>query len=327
MTSPIRNCVVLLLALGFQNADAGESQIDAARSYLTENYVFTKADPTAPKFAVEINEALKGRDAETKTMSFIHGIRRHAKKLLSADQSPEWERLLASRQAEITRLHDERNVLRGLFFSGAWELPALDITARGAKSRELHGWLRVWLDITLQERMIHHRLCRDAWEILTPAQRLKLSAGDWDVHVRKSTGHKRDYFGDKIVSRLLGKPDRPKEFSDRSKQFATEHIAIQKALLDAERRWRILTLRIPSVPDELLVEEWRITSRALGDFFLSQARAIDELTRIGFDLGDAGVLERVRGQRQREVAELVERVRDKLRAGSALLSRIRAAGK
>jgi hypothetical protein len=320
-----RSLFILLVGLGTHATHAGESPIGAARAHFHANRVFVGSRPVAMKYAAQIAKTIQGRDAQTKTISFIHGIRRQAKKLLSETQATEWERLLAARQSQIQRLHDERNVLRGVFFAGAWELPALDGAEREAKRGELEDWLSVWLDTTLHERIANHRLCRDAWGILTPQQRQNLAAGEWDVHVKKSTGHKRDYFGDKIVSRPLGKPDRPEAFQKLSIALEAKHDAIQSELLETERRWRILTLQIPSVPDELLVAEWQRTAAALGNFFLSQVRAIDDLTHAGYDLRIQIVKDKVRSQTSRERSDLEKRVRDKLPAGLTLLSRIRSA--
>lgn len=50
----------------------------------------------AMEYVDQIAKSIQGRDAETKTMSFVHGIRRQAKKLLSETQATEWEQLLAA---------------------------------------------------------------------------------------------------------------------------------------------------------------------------------------------------------------------------------------
>lgn len=310
----------LILAACLQLPAAADvpAHIQTARAHVAANAVFRESRPPFAAHAVQIAKLLQGRDAETKTTSFLHAIRRHANKLLTPEQSRRWSELLDSRQDEVKRLHDERNVLRGFFFAKAWELPLAHPDQREQLSKELNSWLAVWLEVTLHERIAHHRLCRDAWQILTPPQRAQLSRGDWDRNVRKSIGHQRAYFGDRIVSRALGKPARPEPFKTLSGRLAHEHIAIQNQLLAAERRWRILTFTQPPVPDALLAAEWHRTADALGAFFLNQADHIDQLVRTGYDLNDPAARQRVRQQPAAERATLAEKVRTKLTAGQAL---------
>lgn len=289
-----------------------------ARTHLETSSIYRGANPEFSKFESRIGALLDGRDAETKTMSFVHAIRRQSGKLLTPDQADRLNALLESRQDVIKRLHDERNVLRGFFFAKAWQMPLLENSDRPVAMRELRDWLAVWLEITLHERIAHHHLCRDAFRILTPQQRDSLGRGDWDRYVRKSIGHKRAYFGDRIVSRALGKPDKPVQFGKLSEVLANEHLAVQRDLLNAERRWRILTLETPSVSDELLAAEWNRTAAALGKFFLNQAGHIIRLTREGYDLDDADVRDRIEAQSGLAKEALEESVRMKLTGGARL---------
>ncbi len=308
-------------------AAEAQSPIEVARKHVAAAAVYPGVPPAFDLYRKPIEEALQNRDPETSASSFLHGIKRHANRLLTAEQAERWNRLLDARQPELKRLHDERNVLRGFFFNKAWELPLLAGEERARTQAELRAWLGIWLDITLQERMAHHRLCREAWEILTAKQRAALARGDWDRHAKKSTGHKRAYFGDRIVSRALGKPQNAAAFEKLSATLAKEHAAVQQRLLEAERRWRILTLAQPPVSDDLLAAEWSRTAAALGAFFLAQAEHQDRLTRAGYALENPAVRARVAALPAAELKELAENVRKKLTAGKAFYAELIAAMK
>jgi len=289
-----------------------------AKAHVRQHAVFRGERPKFADHRADIDRHLTSRDPETTATSFLHGIRRHAAKLLTASQATHWESLLNERQPQLKRLHDERNVLRGVFFAKAWALPSLDQTERAAAMIELKQWLRVWLDITLHERIAQHHLCRDAWEILTADQRTALVRGDWDQFVRKSTGHKRAYFGDRVVSKALGKPDHPQSFNRTSASLAQAQVSVQDKLLDAEQRWRILTFAQPPVSDELLAAEWNRTAAALGEFFLDQVDHIVRLTEAGYDLTNPSTRQRIARQPERELKALADKVNTKLTAGAGL---------
>jgi hypothetical protein len=198
---------------------------------------------------------------------------------------------------------------------------------RTAKEKELRDWLDVWMEIRLQEQIAHHRYCRDAWALLTEAQREQLKRGDWDKFVKKSTGHKRTYFGDRVVRRALGEPTKVDAFKLRSAQFEKEHTGIQKALLVAESRWRRAKFAMPSLPDEVMAQAWRPVDDAYRAFFLSQARHIDELSRAGYDLDDVKFCERLAARPGRELAELDQKIESKLASGRKLRSLIQNSDK
>ncbi|MGB0580683.1 MAG: hypothetical protein ACPGVU_13350, partial [Limisphaerales bacterium] len=297
----------------------GQTPLETARAHVETNPVYHDELPEFAAFMDPIETQLKkGRDSQTKTMSFVHGIRRHAAKLLSPAQSEQLNRLLDSRATEIKRLHDERNVLRGFFFAKAWELPLGTPTKRRQVMSDLQSWLLVWMDITMHERIAHHRLCRDAFNVLSPEQRQKLVAGEWDEYVRKSTGHKRAYFGDRIVKRALGDPSDPVRFEVNSDHLAAEQAMIQTNLLNMEARWRQLSSQVPSVSDQMMVAEWYRTSDALGSFFLNQVTNIHVLCRAGYKLSDPVVREKIAQQSERELALVSEKVRTDLVAGAKL---------
>ena len=317
--------IPILLLAGAINLTAGPA-LPLARAHVEGLTVYRGGRVAFDDFDQHIKALLKeGRDAGTKTMSFVFGIRRHASKLLTVAQSEGLVKLLEQHEESNRRLHEERNVLRGFFFAQAWRMPLLEGAERGLAMEELQGWLGAWLQITLHERIGHHQLCRDVWQILTPDQREAVVDGDWDRHVRKSTGHKRDYFGDRIVVRALGKPSDPDRFRTVSDTLRAEHKAIQRDLLDAERRWRMLTLAHPAVSDELLAAEWNRMAAALGAFFMHQAGQYVRLTRAGYDLKDDELRVLVAAQPKRELDELEEKVREKLVAGGNLFATLRAA--
>lgn len=300
---------------------SAQSPLQIAQTYVEKHAVYRDE---LPEFAAYMDplekQVKKGRDAETKTMSFVHGIRRHSGKLLSASQDEQWNKLLDSRSEEIKRLHDERNVLRGFFFEKAWKLPLASSSKRRQVMADLQEWLLVWMDITMHERIAHHRLCRDAFQILTPEQQQKLASGEWDEFVRKSIGHERAYFGDRIVIKALGEPGDPVRFQVNSDHLASEQVKIQKKLLAMETRWRKLSLQMPTVADSMMVAEWYRTADALGSFFLNQVTNIHILCRAGYQLSDPVVREKIAQQSERELAQLSDKVRTKLTAGAKLHS-------
>ena len=308
-----------LAALFISSSFAAESRspLETARAHVAAIRGSQHAGSNSEELQRQVEESLQGRDPKTSATSFLHGIKRRAGRLLTKEQAKRWNELLDGRQPELKRLHDERNVLRGFFFAKAWELPLLEGEARMRAEADLKAWLGVWLDLTLWERIAQHRLCRDAWEILDADQRAAIARGDWDRHVKKSMGHKRAYFGDRIVSRALGKPGNAAAFEQHSATLAKEHAPVRERLLEAERRWRILTFAQPPVSDDLLAAEWSRTSAALGAFFLTQADHQERLSRAGYDLDHPAVRARVAARPAAELATLAENVRKKLTAGKA----------
>lgn len=293
-----------------------------AQKHVAGIQVYKGKAPVFTEYQERIETTLQDRDPETSATSYLHGIKRHAARLLTPDQTSRWNALLESRLPELQRLHDERNVLRGIFFSKAWELPLAKPENLEVTRTELNSWLQVWLDLTFQERIAHHRLFIEAMVILDPKQREALARGEWDAHVKKSTGHQRAYFGDRIVTRALGKPNHPQKFQEHSSLLEKEHRIIQKRLLDAEQRWRRLTTTQPTVSEDLLAAEWQRTSEALGAFFLHQVKQQDLLTRTGYDIQEAQVREHIARQPAAELQELQNRVSTKLLAGQELLMKI-----
>lgn len=317
---------VLWVALpGIVVSDTPQTALEVARLHVDSIGVYVRDSSNVGESEGDLENILNGRDPETTTSSFLYGIRRNAAKLLTRGQADRWSGLLAERQPLLQRLHDERNVLRGRFFAEAWRLPLADGRERERMEAGLRGWLAVWLDITLQERIAKHQLCRDAWKVLDEEQRMRLRRGDWDSYVKKSLGHKRAYFGDRVVSRALGKPGDPEALSELSERLAGAHKKIQENLLAAERRWRILTFAQPTVSDDLLAIEWRRTADVLGAFFLNQAGHIDRLTRVGYDLKNADVRARVAAQPAATLKETADKVEAKLVAGADLLAKLQAA--
>ncbi len=325
MNAPLALTATWILSAACLADTAAPPSLRAAKRHVNSIPIHSTTELPHKTHTREINALLSGRDPESTTASYLHGIRRHAGKLLKPEQARRWNELLEERQPLLQRLHDERNVLRGYFFAKAWELPLTEAEERPRLEHELRAWLKVWLDITYKERIAKHRLCRDAWRLLSADQLNALQRGDWDAYVRKSTGHARAYFGDRVVARALGKPDRQAAFEDLSNQFADEHKGVQANLLDAERRWRILTFAQPAVSDDLLAFEWNHTSEALASFFLNQAEHIDRLTRAGYDHGSATIRERIAAQPGKTLQETASKVKSKLTAGAALLAKLQAA--
>lgn len=308
--------VILIASTGLLPGD--DAPLAAAEAHLRAHTVLRAEQPRPEDHRETIERLLQSRDPETTATSFLHGIRRHATKLLSEEQTARWNALLEEGLPQLKRWHDERNVLRGIFFARAWRLPALTPAEREPAMNNLRSWLRVWLELTLRERIAQHHLCRDAWALLTPAQRASLSRGDWDRFVRKSTGHQRAYFGDRIVVRALGPPNHREAFENLSSELERKQSTIRRNLLEAERRWRILTFAQPAASDEILAAEWQRTSVALGAFFLDQVEHIDRLVGAGYDLSEDTTRARLLAQPDRELADLGENVRTKLTAGTEL---------
>lgn len=116
----------------------------------------------------------------------------------------------------------------------------------------------------------------------------------------------------------MGEPANSDAFKARSARFEKEHVGIRKALPAAEAVWRQAQFTIPSLPDEAIVQVWPPVDKAYRAFFLSQARHIDELSRAGYDHGDAETRERLGSQPSKELADLDNKIATKLTSGKKL---------
>lgn len=322
------SCCVFLIALTTALAD--DLRISIARDYANQNRLVLQ-DERESNHAIEENQLQ--RETSASATSYVFAIRRHARKLLSPQQAISWESLVAKRSPQLRQFHDDRNVLRAYFFACAWELPALEPgSERDRKRQELCDWLDVWMQVRQQEQFAHHRLCRDAWQLLNESQRRALDEGKWDEYVKTSTGHTRNYFGDRIVTRVLGTPSDVVEFQSHSKQFETTHVRIQSTLLDVETRFRRATFAFPKIPDQTtsdlaMLDTWAPVDTAYRAYFLSQAQHIDELSRVGYMLGSQAIRAKLLSQPNREMKNLEEKIETKLKSGRTLHAMISAAAK
>lgn len=213
---------------------------------------------------------------------YIFGLRRHAAKLLSADQAERLERIIAERSPISQRWHDERNTLRCKFNQVMWRYAGVEQSEAPSLRNELAAWMRLRMTWTQQEHLAAYRFSRAVWDLLSADQQRKLTAGQWSEYAKMDTGHTRENAAQKIITRALGEPDDAAAFKEALDAWSTQRGPLHEAVRIAEDRQRRLAFALDLNSEAMLDRANREATEAFASLYLAEAEAFRRIVQAAY---------------------------------------------
>ena len=171
-------------------------------------------------------------ETETYFATYLYGLKRNAKKLLSPEQTEKLTKLIEARSVAQQRWHDERNMLRCAYEKVLWSAAADDKSYQQARP-SLQKWMSLRMAWTQQEEMHRWQTTSQLWDILTPQQRTHVKNGEWKKYVKLTTGHTRGDFLQKKLTRALGRSNDSEKFQIAMTEWSSKREPIHQVYLDA----------------------------------------------------------------------------------------------
>ncbi len=245
-------------------------------------------EPPEPSLSPEEMDAivalvLERPDPETFFDRYVFGLQRHAAKLLTPEQAGELEQLIDRYAPLRTRWHDERNTLRCKFNEVMWRYAAAPEAEAPGLRTELEGWMELRMEWTLREHLVHHALNAETWGLLDTEQRQHLLNGDWKTCAKLDTGHTRGNFTERIITRALGQPDRPKAFASALAEWETERGPLHQELEETEDTARRVGFAMDVNSTPLIREVTEKANSAYAKLYLAEAEAMRRLVQAGYE--------------------------------------------
>ncbi len=242
----------------------------------------------APADAGAVTTVILSRpDPETFFNRYIFGLQRNAAKLLRPEQATRLKEIIAQRSPSNLRWHDERNTLRCRFNEVMWRYAAASAPDAPALRAELTEWMRLRMAWTLQEHLADYEFGRVVWEILDPAQRKHLLAGNWKSYAKLDTGHARDNATGKIITRALGKPDNADAFTLALGEWNKQREALHRALQTAENNERRVGFAMDVNSPGLFRALAEKSNAAYAVLYIAEAEATRRLVQAGYNDSEA----------------------------------------
>tara|TARA_R110002049_G_scaffold78064_3_gene199194 strand:+ start:386 stop:1357 length:972 start_codon:yes stop_codon:yes gene_type:complete len=317
MNPPTLCFITLLLFVGGLLAE--ESPLSSAKAFLEENSLHTK-EIVAPANYEEIRQTIAAdRDPESQFGRLLFALARPGTKVLSKDQLVKVADLIAARQAAPVNWHDVRNIVRVQAMLLLFPHAIASDPAEVARVRsEWEAWTDLRQAYMLQEFVAQERFQRAFWAILTPEQKQQIIAGELDSKYKKSTGHSRGFFADRIVTRALGKPDHPDAFESATSAWRAKWEQVQESMEQQARFNRQREFAMDTADESFAVASWPDQAQAFREFAEAERDAIRDLVQAGYGVNDA-LKEKVALLMKTQRAEMREKYRDH---GSDLLHRM-----
>lgn len=227
------------------------------------------------------------RDPGTQFGYVVFSLARPATGILSEEQRTALDAIIDARRTAPVNWHDVRNVIRvqaqRLLLPHALETNAEKLAALRSAWEQ---WTDLRLAYMFQEHIAQDRFQRAAWALLTPAQKTALLRGDHDSQLKKSTGHSRGFFADRIVTKALGKPDHPDVFKTTTDLWRTRWQTIQANLEAAAKFDRQREFAMDEADETFAIASWPAQARAFRAFAEAERDAIRALVQAGYALDE-----------------------------------------
>lgn len=272
---------------------ADEAKLNEARAFLAENQL-REASVTPPSNDTGLRERIAStRDPGTQFGYVVFSLARKGTGILSAEQLKQMEAVIATRRDSPVNWHDVRNVVRVqamlLLFPHALATEESELESIRA---EWNAWTDLRQAFMFQEFIAQERFQRAAWSILTTQQKEMLLSGALDAKLKKSTGHSRAFFADRIVQRALGKPDHAEAFALKVDEWRTQWNGVQRAADDAAKFDRQREFAMDLADEDFAVAAWQTDAPVFRAWAEAERDAIRDLVQAGYEI-DADLHERV----------------------------------
>lgn len=307
----------LILITGDLPAEA--DRLSAAKAFLDENCLHTEEIAPSPDNDDTRARITASRDPESQFGRLLFSLARPGTGVLSGEQLAKAADLIAARQAAPVNWHDVRNIVRVqamlLLF------PHAIATDPGEVARvrsEWEAWTELRLDYMLQEFVAQERFQRAFWAILRPEQKQQVTAGGLESKYKKSTGHSRGFFADRIVIKALGKPAHPDAFEKATSAWRARWEDVQAGMEESARFNRQREFAMDAADEAFAVATWPDQARAFCAFAKAERDAIRDLVQAGYEV-DGPLREKVTALVKSQRTEMLEKYQAQ---GAELLHRM-----
>ena len=278
MTFPLTIAALLSTAFSI-SARSEEALIRKVDAYLETQTqaVETEATPSS------VREVILARpDPGTFFLRYAFGLKRHAKKLLTQEQTARLHQVLEQHARAHQRWHDERNTLRCKFNAVMW-LHAAATAAEAPKLRAALGeWMRLRMAWTRQEHLAQFRFAREVWQVLTAEQQAHVLAGDWKAYATQDTGHSRGDATAKIITRALGKAADPSAFESALQAWSQQRQPLHDELAKAEEAERRIVFAMDLNSEGLVMAANAVANAAYARLYLAEAEALRRIVQAAY---------------------------------------------
>lgn len=262
---------------------SGEDRLTAAREFLDVNRVSTQEMVVPANYKVLHARIAASRDPETKFGPYIFALANSKSKVLSEEQLEKLRDVIEARRTNPVNWHDVRNIVRVQSLLAMWELAAATDEARVSElEREWQAWNELRLAYMFEELVMRDRFQRAAWAVFTLEQREKLVAGDYDILIKKNTGHRRVFSAHKQVLKALGKPQDKAAFDAAVVEWEKKWEAVTEWNMGAARFDRQREMAMDQADESFAVISAKESERVFSEFTRAERDAIRDLVQAGY---------------------------------------------
>jgi len=280
--------MLLVLFINISTGFAADTpgKLEITKIFLAENRI-SKGKTVRPGNYEALKRIIASiKDPQSKFGYIVFSVARHSEKLLEKDQSAQLDALIESRRKATVNWHDVRNVVRVQAAIAMWNYAAVPTNHSQETARRIAEW-EAWTDLRLaymfEEFVARERFQRAVWDILTLEQRKKIRSGEWDKFLKKSTGHKRLFYADRIVSRAFGLPDHPAALDTA----VAHHRNLWKPMRDhyqkAARFERQCEFSMDLADEKFVLATWSDYAKAFRAFATAECESVREILQAGYD--------------------------------------------
>ncbi len=281
------------ISTGFATATPGKLEI--AKIFLAENRI-SKGKTVRPDNYDELKKVIaSSKDPQSKFGYIVFSLARHSDKLLEKDQAAQLDSLIESQREATINWHDVRNVVRDQAVIAMWNYAAAPTNHSQETARRGAEW-EAWTDLRLaymfEEFVARERFQRAVWDILALEQRKKIRSGEWDKLLKKSTGHKRLFYADRIVSRALDLPDHPAALDTAVEHRRNLWEPMRDHYQNAARFERQCEFSMDLTDEKFVFATWSDYAKAFRAFATAECESVREILQAGYDT-DAKLAEKL----------------------------------
>jgi len=270
---------LILISLVLAAAAHAESLPQRVESFLQPRLQTVETNPVD---ASKQSDILTRPDPGTFFLRYAFGLKQHAKKLLSTEQTARLLAVLDEHTPAHSRWHDERNTLRCRWTQLMWQHAAASDAEASKLRAELAEWMRLRMAWTQQEHLAQVRFARAVWQVLKPEQQAKLIAGEWKPYAKQDTGHTRGDATAKIITRALGKPDDKTAFETAVTAWSQKRAILHATLEAAENHERRIVFAMDLNSESMAHAASKVATEAYAALYSAEADAIRGIVQAAY---------------------------------------------